>query len=545
MATGSPPEPAVTPHIAELVDIERRAGRDLAWIVVTCVAVCAISLWLGAIDAMIDLSSALERRNLNGLIPLMIVTPLGASLYAWRRYQEGMRAQRELARLTVHDSLTGLPNRRFLGESFTRVLEDHRGDIGHVAVLFIDLDRFKSVNDTYGHEVGDHLMQAVAQRLRTAVKPEDIVIRYAGDEFVLVISEVPSAVVAERIASRLIKVLETPFEMGPDRVQISASIGIALAENGVTASDELIRDADAAMYQAKMHGSGTYAVFDRSMRERLTPSTAERRLREAIERGELRMAYKPVVALASGRIEGVEAQVRWEDPEQGVVAPDDFLPALEDTGLIVPVGRWMVHQACRHSREWATALGNRTTLSIALRVSPRQLAQSDFVEHLREALAETGASPASIILEVDERSLVGDLGLVRHTLRLAREAGVRIGVDGSALGLGAVSHLHGLDVDVLRIRAAEMDVHDSARGVVVLGHVVGIARALGVTTIATGVDRPEQVDLVRHARCALAQGRAIGATQSARGIAELVLQAPVVSGDEEPRVLAVPFSPRA
>jgi diguanylate cyclase (GGDEF)-like protein len=540
MATGTPPELPGSPHIAELVDIEHRAGRDLAWIVVACVAVCALSLWLDAVDALVDLSSALARRNLNGLIPLLVVAPVGASIYAWRRYHEGMRAQRELARLTVHDSLTGLPNRRFLGESFTRLLEEHRGDIGHVALLFVDLDRFKAVNDTYGHEAGDHLMQAVAQRLRSAVKPDDIVIRYAGDEFVLVISDVPSAVVAERIASRLIKVLETPFELGPDRVQISASIGIALAESGVTESDGLIRDADAAMYQAKVHGSGTYAVFDRSMRERLTPSSAERRLRQAIEHGELRMAYEPVVSLTTGRIEGTVAQVRWEHPDRGVVAPGDFLPALEETGLIIPVGRWMVHQACRHSREWAVALGNRTPLSISLRVSPRQLTQSDFLEHLREALADTGAAPSTIVLEVDERCLAGDLGLVRQTLRLARQVGVRIGLDGSGLGLGAVGHLHDLDLDLLRIHAGDMEVHGGTRGVAVFAHVVGIARALGVMTIATGVHRPEQVDLVRQARCDLAQGSAVAAAQGARGIAELALRAPVVS-DDEPRVLTAPF----
>jgi len=330
------------PRIAELVDIERRAGRDLAWIVVGAVTLCALSLCVGAVDKAIDASDGLERWNLNGLVPLLLLSPLAASLYAWRRYHEGMSAQRELAHLTVHDSLTGLPNRRFLGESFRRMLEEHRRDVGHLAVLFVDLDRFKNVNDTYGHEAGDRLMQAVAERLRTAVKGDDVVIRYAGDEFVLVISAVPSAAVAQHIASRLIKVLETPFEMGQDRIQISASIGIALAEDDIQSPIDVIRDADAAMYQAKAHGSGTYAVFDRSMRDRLTPSTAERRLRDAIDRSEFYVAYQPVVSLWTRRLVGVEALLRWDDPTRGSVHPDDFIPALEDTGLIVPVGRWML-----------------------------------------------------------------------------------------------------------------------------------------------------------------------------------------------------------
>jgi diguanylate cyclase (GGDEF)-like protein len=518
------------PRIAELVDIERRAGRDLAWIVVCSVVVCAVSLWVGAIDKAIDVSTSLETWNVNGLIPLLLVTPFGASYYAWRRYHEGMSAQRELAHLTVHDSLTGLPNRRFLGESFRRMLEEHRRDVGHLAVLFVDLDRFKIVNDTYGHEAGDRLMQAVAERLRTAVKADDVVIRYAGDEFVMVVSAVPSAAVAEHIASRIIKVVETPFEMGQDRIQISASIGIALAEDDVREPEDVIRDADAAMYQAKAHGSGTYAVFDRSMRDRLTPSTAERRLREAIERGEFQVRYQPVVSLWTRRVVGVEAVLRWDDPTRGTISPDDFLPALEDTGLIVGMGRWMQREAFAQSRQWAAQFPDRPPMQISIAVSPREVSQSDFVEQLQILLADTGAAAESVVIEIDQRALLGDLGLLRQTLRSVRKLGVRLGLDDFGAGLGSVGHLRTLEIDLLKIDPTYVsNFAESARDHAVMEHVIGLAKALGIVTVASGVERAAQLEQLGSLGCDLALGPYFAAPQPAAVISEL-LATPAANG---------------
>jgi diguanylate cyclase (GGDEF)-like protein len=523
MARESTRTSGAQPRIAELVDIERRAGRDLAWIVVCSVVLCAVSLWVGAVDKAIDVSTSFERWNLNGLVPLLILSPLGGAFYAWRRHHEGISAQRELAYLTVHDSLTGLPNRRFLGESFKRMLEEHRREMGHIAVLFIDLDRFKNVNDTYGHEAGDRLMQAVAERLRTAVKAEDVVIRYAGDEFVLAVSAVPSAAVAERIASRIIKVLETPFEMGQDRIQISASIGIALTEDKVRSPEEVIRDADAAMYQAKAHGSGTYAVFDRSMHDRLTPSTAERRLREAIERGEFQTRYQPVVSLWTRRMVGVEALLRWEDPTRGTISPADFLPALEDTGLIVPVGRRRLREACAHSHEWSTLFPGRPPLQVTVTVSPREVSQSDFVDQLQQALTETGARPDTIVIEIDERTLLGDLGLLRQTLRAVRKLGVRIGLDDFGAGLGSLGHLRNFEIDVLRIDQSYVSsLTDSPRDQAVVEHVIGLAKALDIVTLASGVDSATQVDRLGRLGCDLALGPYFATPQPSSVINELL-----------------------
>ena len=528
------------PRIAELVDIERRAGRDLAWIVVCSVVVCAVSLWIGAIDKAIDVSNSLETWNVNGLIPLLLVTPFGASYYAWRRYHEGMSAQRELAYLTVHDSLTGLPNRRFLGESFRRMLEEHRRDVGHLAVLFVDLDRFKIVNDTYGHEAGDRLMQAVAERLRTAVKADDVVIRYAGDEFVMVVSAVPSSAVAEHIASRIIKVVETPFEMGQDRIQISASIGISLAEDDVREPEDVIRDADAAMYQAKAHGSGTYAVFDRSMRDRLTPSTAERRLRDAIDRGEFQVRYQPVVSLWTRRVVGVEAVLRWDDPTRGSISPDDFLPALEDTGLIVTMGRWMQREAFVQSRQWAVQFPDRPPMQISIAVSPREVSQSDFVEQLQIVLADTGAAPESVVIEIDQRALLGDLGLLGQTLRSVRRLGVRIGLDDFGAGLGSVGHLRTLEIDLLKIDPSYVsNFSESARDHAVMEHVIGLAKALGIVTVASGVERAAQLEQLGSLGCDLALGPYFAAPQTAPVISEL-LATPAANGQASPAPAPTP-----
>jgi predicted signal transduction protein with EAL and GGDEF domain len=362
------------------------------------------------------------------------------------------------------------------------------------------------------------------------VKADDVVIRYAGDEFVLAISAVPSAAVAERIASRLIKVLETPFEMGSDRIQISASIGIALTEDVVRSPDEVIRDADAAMYQAKAHGSGTYAVFDRSMHDRLTPSTAQRRLREAIENNEFQLRYQPVVSLWTRRLVGVEATLRWEDPVRGTISPADFLPALEDTGLIVPVGRWLAREACRQSTEWTMRFPDRSPLQVTLNVSPREVSQSDFVDNLHQIIVETGAFPDAVVVEIDERSLLGDLGLLRQTLRAVRKLGVRLGLDDFGAGLGSIGHLRTLEIDVLKIDPSFVSTFaDSQRDHAVVEHVIGLAKALGIVTLASGVDAPVQVDRLSTLGCDLAVGPYFATPQPANVITEL-LASPIAEG---------------
>lgn len=515
--------PIIRPRIAELEQLERRAGRDLAWIVAIGVALVAAALSLDVVGRVVDVR-ALDGRNLSGVLALLIVAPIGSALYAARRYREGMQAQRALAGLTVHDGLTGLPNRRFLGDSFRQMLLDQRRDIGRMAVLFVDLDRFKCVNDTYGHEVGDHLMRAVADRLAAAMRPGDVVVRYAGDEFVLLAAGVPNTGVAERIASRVIHVLETPFELGQDRIQISASIGIAI-DDGHATTEDLVRDADAAMYQAKAHGSGTYALFEGSMRDRLTPATAEKRMRAAIDAGEFRLTYRPIVSLWTRRVVSVEAVLHWDDPTHGVVRPDEFLPALEDTGLIVPVGHWLVREVCEQSRRWAAEFADRPPVNFLVPVAPRQLSQSDFVDRIARTLQETGASPESLVLLVDERSLAGDMGMLRQTIRAARAVGARVALGDAGAGLSSLGHVRHFDIDILRVDAASVaGAADDRRDAAVVTHVIGLAKALGIVTLARGVRTNADIDGLRSLGCDLAQGEFLAPPVDAAVIEELFRQ---------------------
>lgn len=513
------------PQIAELIAVERKAGRDLAWIVALSVLLVAGLISLNWVDRLLNLRDALNSRNFNGIVSLLVVAPIAASTYAFLRYREGMAAQRQLARLTVSDSLTGLPNRRFLGDSFTEMLRTYGRGPGRIAVMFIDLDGFKAINDTYGHEVGDRLMQAVAERLARAVKTEDVVVRYAGDEFVIVITGIPTAQVAERVAERLIKVVEAPFELGNDRIQISASVGVTLAEPNCEDPDDVVRDADAAMYQAKAHGAGSYALFDRSMRDQLTPSTAEKRLRYAVDNNEFAVWYQPVVSLWTRRLVGVEALLRWEHPERGPIRPGDFLPALEETGLIVPVGRRVLDSVCLQATQWASAFPNRPPLNVTVNLSPRQIKQADFVDRLRDTMRVTNVNPENLFLEIDERALASDRGIVWQALRSAKRLGVRFALDDFGAGLSSLRHLHEFELDLLKIDPTYVAALGLDRKLTaIVEHIIGLAKALNVVTLAEGVETADQVEHLRSLGCDLAQGFYFSTPQPAGIITDLLSQ---------------------
>jgi diguanylate cyclase (GGDEF)-like protein len=371
----------------------------------------------------------------------------------------------------------------------------------------IDLDRFKAVNDTYGHEVGDHLMRAVAERLRASVRDGDVVLRYAGDEFVVLVGGVPHHRVAERVASRVIELLEVPFEFGQDRIQVSASIGIAI-DDGTQHPADLVRDADAAMYQAKSHRPGTYVLFEPSMRDRLTPVTAQRRMREAFDAGRFSVVYRPVVSLRTAEVIGVEAEVRWNEPERGDIGRAELALALEQTGLIVPVGAWLLREACRQSRSWSDSFPARAPLDVMVPVTLRELSQSDFVDRVRHALAGTSAVPATIVLCIDEASLAGDMGMLRQTARGVRTLGVRIAVVDRGTGLRSLGHARDIDVDVVVLEASTVaSAGADHRDAAVVAHVVSLAKALGAVTVATGVEHAPQVEALRAAGCELVSGR--------------------------------------
>ena len=529
--------------LAEAMGANGRAGRDLGWIVAFTIVVAGLSMTTGAISSALAVANDLAGHNLDGIVALFLMLPFGATVYAVRRYRDADAARHKLHELSFHDTLTGLPNRRFLGEGFDDMLHASRKVNGRVGVFFIDLDGFKKVNDTWGHEVGDQLMVAVADRLKNAVGPNDRVVRYGGDEFVALCPEVTSSLSTERVAKRILSLIESPFEFGEDRLRISASIGIALTEERCLRPDEVLRDADIAMYQAKALGPGRFAVYDRSMGDHLTPSSAERRLRAALENREFRLFYQPIVSLWTNRLVGVEAQLRWLDPERGTIDPEEFMPALEESGLIVPIGNWIVEEVCAQSRRWQDAYPDRPAVNIKMSVSARQLAQATFVQHLEDSLASSGADPDRISLEITEGALMYDVQSAWSTLREAKALGISLALDDFGTGYSSLSYLRQFSLDLLKVDESFVDgIGHSREDTTIVEHVIGMARSLGIVTVAEGVTTEAQAQQLRAMNCDLAQGNYFSEPQPPSVIDELLTRGtgdewvpPAPSGERIPR----------
>jgi diguanylate cyclase (GGDEF)-like protein len=485
-----------------------RASNDLSWLIAGAVVLSALAMKFHAIDAVTDWSQAFDTFNLNGVMAMLLLAPICASIFSYRRYQDAKRVRAELIRMSLHDGLTGLPNRRFLHDWLQHDLENSDRDSLLLAVLFIDLDRFKIVNDTYGHELGDALMVEVANRIRQALPADARIIRYGGDEFVAICPALPNRGAGERYAGKLIEAIETPFTIGTDTMRISTSIGVAVTESrGSHQPDELMREADTAMYQAKSDGRGNYVVFDRSMQGRLTPTSVEERLRQALEHGEFRLVYQPIVRLTTGQVVGVEALIRWLDPERGLVTPDEFVPVLEETGLIVPVGAWVLQEACREARRWLDAFPGADPVTVTVNVSARQLAQVGFRDMVAEAIGQSGARPEQICLEINEGSLNFDVDAAWAVLRHVKVLGVRIALDGFGTGYSSLSYIRRFSLDVLTVDNTFIEgLAENAEDRAIVEHVVGMSRSLGIQTLGLGVETPEQLAELHRVGCDLGQG---------------------------------------
>jgi diguanylate cyclase (GGDEF)-like protein len=516
--------------IAESMGSNGRPGRDLAWIVAVGVILTVVAALTPLTDRGFQALSWLDNKDYAGLLALAVIIPVGAIAFAVRRYYDTKHVREALDNLADRDGLTGLDNRRFLGEGFDDMLATARRRGGRVAVLFIDLNGFKTINDTYGHEVGDQLMVGVADRLTEAAGPEDVVVRYGGDEFVFFSPDATNGPTAERQAKRLIRVIETPFERGDEVLRVSASIGIAVTEDRCNRPDDVLRDADAALFQAKRRGPGSYAIYDRSMQDSITPSTAERRLNEALEEGEFRLYYQPIVSLWTRRMVGVQAQLRWDDPSRGTLGPQDFASALEETGLVVPVGNWIIDEVCRQTRHWQDLFPDRPALNTKVSVSPRQLAQSDFIANVRHSLQNTGAEADRICLEITEGALAHDVTTTWATLREAKALGVTLALDDFGTGLSSLTYLRRFSLDLLNLDQVFVDgLGRSREDETIVEHVIGMAKALGIVTVALGVSSEKQVDHLRSFNCDLAQGDYFSPPQPPAVIDELMAR----GGDEE------------
>ncbi|NUR29172.1 MAG: EAL domain-containing protein [Catenulispora sp.] len=447
-----------------------------------------------------------------------------------RDLTERRRIEEALAEQAVRDPLTGLANRTLLVSRIGRAIETRGPDRGGLAVLFLDLDRFKLVNDSLGHAAGDELLVAVADRLRLAVRRGDLVARFGGDEFVVLCEDVQGYAEAASIAERVIDCLVQPFHCAGQPMHVRASIGIALADGPAPTVDALLRDADAAMYQAKAGGAvaGGYRFFEPATHEAAVQRmNLEQDLRRAVAEEEFVLVYQPIIDLGTAQIVGAEALIRWQHPERGLLTPAEFLEVAEETHLIVPIGRWVLEEACRQLAEWDTAHPAGTPdhlLTLAVNLSNRQLSHDpDLVPAVTKTLAQYDVPPGRICLEVTETAVHEASVAARTALAAFCDAGIMIALDDYGTGYSSLGHLRDIPVDALKIDRTFVDGLMCDRGdEAIVVAVITLAHALGMHVIAEGVTTPEQQDRLRGLGCDFAQGHLFAAPLSAEGFGELL-----------------------
>jgi diguanylate cyclase (GGDEF)-like protein/PAS domain S-box-containing protein len=444
-----------------------------------------------------------------------------------RNITERKALERRLTHQALHDSLSDLPNRALLHERVTGALATTASD--GIALLFIDLDDFKVVNDTLGHAAGDQLIVAVGRRLHAALREDDVAARIGGDEFAVMLEHIASVEGAEAVAERLIDDLQRPYDVAGRQVITPASIGIAFAKRGEISADELLRKADVAMYAAKGHGKARFEVYDPAQN-----ATAERRasiktdLGRAFEAGELFLEYQPLVRLADGATLGAEALLRWRHPERGVIPPLDFIPSAEESGLIIPIGRWVLLEACRQARIWQDAAPRDEPVSVSVNVSAKQLLHRSLIDHVTEALSTSGIDPRSLNIEVTETVLQHDAVTVGHRLDDLKALGVRIALDDFGSGYTSLGYLQRFPVDVLKIdRTFIKGVLDNDQDRALARAMLGFGKSLGLSTVAEGIEDEAQASLLLAMGCDLAQGYYFGRPGSSEAITATVSKRPV------------------
>lgn len=421
---------------------------------------------------------------------------------------ERKTVEEQLMHDALHDSLTGLPNRTlFLDRLAYAIRQTARRREQLFAVLFLDLDRFKNINDSLGHAVGDLLLVSIARRLESLLRPADSVARLGGDEFAILTADLESPNDATRVANRMLRELSIPYHVEGHEVYTSASIGITISSTGYGRAEDMLRDADTAMYRAKSLGKARHQVFDPQMHVRAVELLElETDLRRALDRDELCLHYQPIVRLESGRVEGFEALIRWQHPKRGLIYPDRFMSVAEETGLIRHIGLWVLRAACDQMSTWQKQFPT-SPLSISVNLSGREFAQHDLVDQVKGVLSHSELLPGSLRLEITESMVMEDVDAVIAKLEELRKMAVRCHLDDFGTGFSSLSNLHRMPTDTLKIdRSFVSTVGQEKQGAAIVGTIVALARKLGMSVSAEGLETAEQVAQLRGLACQLGQG---------------------------------------
>jgi diguanylate cyclase (GGDEF)-like protein/PAS domain S-box-containing protein len=434
------------------------------------------------------------------------------------------QAEKKLLHNAFHDALTGLPNRVLFMERLTHSLTRVKDGEGYTfGVLFLDLDRFKVVNDSLGHQIGDQLLIATARRLESCLRPGDIVARLGGDEFAIILEHVKHVTDAVQAAERIRERLASPFNLSGHEVFISASIGIALNQTSSEQPDELLRNADTAMYRAKDQGRGCFELFDKGMHARNAAlSQLETGLRRALAHDEFRVHYQPIISLESWRISGFEALVRWEHPEHGYVSPLKFIPVAEETGLIIQIGAWVLREACQQLRVWQEQFPSDPPLSMSVNLSGKQLSQPDLIDRISQILNETGVEASTLKIEITESAIIENIDDAAMTLRRIKALGIRLSLDDFGTGYSSLSYLHRFPIDTLKIDRSFVSRINLPKNTEIVRTILALAGNLGMDVVAEGVETREQILQLTGMNCEYVQGYLLSKPIDGRAMRDLI-----------------------
>ncbi|HEX5128236.1 MAG TPA: EAL domain-containing protein [Usitatibacter sp.] len=434
-------------------------------------------------------------------------------------------AEAELQHSANHDPLTKLANRVHFDEQLGRAIARmKRHPDRYFAVMYLDLDRFKTINDSLGHKAGDELLVELARRMKGMLRPTDLLARLGGDEFALLLEDMHRGRDAVGLAERLQRELQKPFRLRNMDLSMSASIGITFGSADYASTEQMIRDADTAMYKAKSDGKARYAIFDASLQQHVADQLRlETELRRGLGSGEIQLEYQPIYALRGGRLTGFEALARWHHPERGVLEPSSFIPLAEETGLIIPLGRWVLHEACRQMAEFSRAGGR--SLRMSVNISGRQVADPQFAVEVSQAIAETGISPGQLTLEVTESVLMDSQSESVAMLRQLRAMGVALSIDDFGTGHSSLAYLAQLPIDQLKIDRSFIAPlgEGDARGEVVRA-IMTLGRALSKQVLAEGIETPKQLSILQDLGCEVGQGFLLSRPLDAKAAVALVAE---------------------